>query len=214
MPLLFGLHGANNSNATMQGLTKGSRLETNFVRAFPKSNTTAWVYSAADNDRITAIYNDLLANYCIDKNRIFITGHSSGAQMITRMLCGGEKRFKAVAPVAAGKSCEKFSPVPVMYIQGIMDAQRGNGNGADVVAMFTLSNMCSTETKPNAEVPTCNSTFDKKPVTPGCVTYQKCAAPTIWCSHNDNGYNLTDGHMHGWPCFANNAMSDFFLGLP
>ena len=37
---------------------------------------------------------------------------------------------------------------------------------------------------------------------------------TVWCSHNDSGYNLTDGHMHGWPCFASNAIADFFLGLP
>jgi hypothetical protein len=51
-------------------------------------------------------------------------------------------------------------------------------------------------------------------VTPGCVSYQGCSQPTIWCSHNDNGYNASDGHEHGWPCFASNAMADFFLGLP
>lgn len=49
---------------------------------------------------------------------------------------------------------------------------------------------------------------------PGCKIYQGCSKPTIWCSHNDNGYNATDGHMHGWPCFASNAIADFFLKLP
>jgi hypothetical protein len=26
--------------------------------------------------------------------------------------------------------------------------------------------------------------------------------------------HLTDGHEHGWPCFANSAIADFFLSLP
>jgi hypothetical protein len=95
-----------------------------------------------------------------------------------------------------------------------MDAQRQGSNGKPVVDVFVKSNMCMDATMPDADVPTCNSTFDQKPVTPGCVTYQGCTKPTIWCSHNDNGYNLTDGHEHGWPCFASNAIADFFLALP
>jgi hypothetical protein len=48
----------------------------------------------------------------------------------------------------------------------------------------------------------------------GCITYQGCTEPTVWCSHDDNGYNATDGHEHGWPCFASDAMADFFSSLP
>ena len=107
-----------------------------------------------------------------------------------------------------------MTPAPVMYIQGMMDAQRGGMDGKDVVDVFVASNKCMDQTVPDTAVPTCNSTFDQKLVTPGCVTYQGCSEPTIWCSHNDNGYNLTDGHEHGWPCFASNAIADFFMGLP
>ena len=116
--------------------------------------------------------------------------------------------------MAASKYCSTLTPVPVLYIQGMMDAQRGGGNGKDVVDVFTASNMCSAQTMPDTAVANCNSTFDNKPVAPNCITYQGCSKPTIWCSHNDNGYNLTDGHEHGWPCFASNAIADFFLGLP
>jgi polyhydroxybutyrate depolymerase len=219
MPLVIALHGANNSNTSLQGLSNGSRLETNFVRAFPKSNTAAWVFgggTGADSQRITTIYNELLASYCIDTRRVFLTGHSSGAQMSVQMVCaaGGDKRFKAVAPVAASKYCNQLTPIPVMYIQGMMDAMRGNSDGANVVAVFTASNTCTTSTLPYTAVAACNSTLDGKPVNPGCIAYQGCSQPTIWCSHNDNGYNLTDGHEHGWPCFASNAMADFFLSLP
>ena len=215
LPLVIALHANGNPNTQLQGLTNGTRLETSFIRAFPKSAGAGWVIGT-DASRITTIYNDLLANYCIDTSRTFLTGHSSGAQMVVQMLCatGGEKRFKAVAPVAASKYCAKISSIPVMYIQGMMDAMRGNSNGADVVSFFTASNMCGTATVADSAVATCNSTLDRALVTPGCVTYQGCSQPTIWCSHNDNGYNTTDGHMHGWPCFASNAMADFFLGLP
>jgi polyhydroxybutyrate depolymerase len=215
MPLVIALHGANNPDTQLQGLTNGTRLDTNFVRAFPKSAGTGWVLGT-DGPRITTIYNELLTSYCIDTSRVFLTGHSSGAQMVVQMLCvaGGEKRFKAVAPVAASKYCASVAPIPTMYIQGMMDMMRGDSNGIDVVNFFTSSNMCGTTSVADTDVATCNSALDGQLVTPGCVTYQGCTAPTIWCSHNDNSYNTTDGNMHGWPCFASNAMADFFLRLP
>jgi poly(3-hydroxybutyrate) depolymerase len=215
LPLLMALHANANPNTQLQGITNGTRLETNFIRVFPKSAGQGWVI-ATDAARITSVYNDVIANYCVDTSRVFLTGHSSGAQMAVQLLCaaGGEKRFKAVAPVAASKYCAKVAPIPVMYIQGMMDAMRGNGNGMDVVNVFTTSNGCTSQSVPDTDVPNCNSTFDKAPVTPGCMRYQGCSQPTIWCSHNDNGYNATDGHEHGWPCFASNAMADFFMSLP
>ena len=219
MPLVFVLHGANNPNTLVESQTNGSRLATNFVRVFPKSTGAAWSFgggTSADMQRLATIYNDLLANHCIDTSRVFLSGHSSGAQMSVQMICvpGGDKRFKAVAPVAASKYCDTLTPIPVLYIQGMMDAMRGGGNGANVVAVFTASNMCTTTSMPYAAIPTCNSTLDGKLVNPGCISYQGCSKPTVWCSHNDNVYNLTDGHEHGWPCFAANGIADFFLSLP
>ena len=85
-------------------------------------------------------YDDLMANYCIDKSRVFATGHSSGAQMIVQILVHADAAkhmgFKAVAPVAAIGLRRHRRPIPVMYIQGKMDNVR-DSNGADVVARFT-----------------------------------------------------------------------------
>ena len=214
MPMLLGLHAANNPMSQLRDYTNGSKLASDFVRVFPKSAGSQWV-DGTDNAHIDSVFNHVLATYCVDTSRVFATGHSSGAQMVVHLLCasGGETRFRAVAPVAASKYCNKVSPIPAMYIQGMMDAQRGNGNGIDVVNFFTLSNGCSNATTPDTAVGTCKSILDQMNVTPGCVTYQGCSEPTIWCSHNDNNYNLSDGHMHGWPCFATNAMADFFLSF-
>jgi polyhydroxybutyrate depolymerase len=84
----------------------------------------------------------------------------------------------------------------------------------DVVNVFTASNGCGSASVPKTDVPGCTSTFDHAQVTPGCVSYQNCTAPTVWCSHDDNGYNNSDGRQHGWPCFASNAIADFFMKLP
>jgi len=219
MPLVIALHGANNPNTILKDLSDGSRLEEKFVRAFPKSNGNAWSFmggNGPDSQRISAIYTQLLADYCIDTSRVFLTGHSSGAQMSVQMACvnGGDPRFKALAPVAASKYCDTLSPVPVLYIQGAMDAQRGNSDGANVVAVFSASNTCATTSKPYSAIMGCNSDFDNQPVDPGCIAYDNCSKPTVWCRHNDNTYNNTDGHMHGWPCFASDAIADFFLSLP
>lgn len=211
-PLLLALHAAGNPNTQLQRITQGSKLETDFVRAFPKSAGNAWVYNT-DIEKLNGVLAELLAQYCIDEHRIFATGHSSGAQMVVQMLCMGEQRFRAVAPVAASKYCAELAPIPVLYIQGQMDAQRGSGNGEDVVRVFRSGNGCGDTSAPLASVPSCTSSFDRKEVTPGCVSYEGCSVPTHWCSHNDNGYNNSDGRQHGWPCFANGAISDFFLSF-
>lgn len=211
-PLLLALHAAGNPQTQLRDLTRGSRLESDFVRVFPKSSGSAWVYRT-DGPKLRAVLDDVLASYCIDTSRIFATGHSSGAQMIVQMLCDGEDRFKAVAPVAASKYCDKLPPVAVLYIQGMHDAQRGGRNGMDVVEVFRTSNLCGPATSTNAAIAGCTSKFDRMMVEPGCVTYEGCAVATQWCEHNDNGYNNTDGRQHGWPCFASSAIADFFLTL-
>ena len=211
-PMLLALHAAGNPNTQLQNLTNGTRLQDEFVRVFPKSKGTAWSYES-DLPLVRQVIEDVLSAHCIDMSRIFATGHSSGAQMLVQMLCRGESRFAGVAPVAASKYCDKTPPVPVMYIQGMHDAQRGGGNGLDVVKVFSASNGCMSATMPQPDVAGCRSTFDRLPVAPGCVSYQGCRVPTVWCSHNDNGYNKTDGQQHGWPCFASTAMAQFFLSI-
>jgi hypothetical protein len=48
-------------------------------------------------------------------------------------------------------------------------------------------------------------------VDPGCISYDDCDAATIWCSHNDPQYN---GTGHGVPCFAMQAIAEFFGSVP
>lgn len=212
-PLLIGFHAANNPIEQIENLTKGSAFETNYVRAFPKSKGSAWDYGA-DIGKVLAMYDALTNNHCVDLNRVFATGHSSGAQLIVQILTPAHKTdadrfgFKAVAPVAASRYGSVSRAIPVMYIQGQRDNVR-NSDGNDVVKEFTAANGCGAASAPYAGVAACMSSG--KSVTSGCVQYQACKVPTVWCSHDDPQYGTTN---HGWPCFATKAMYDFFASMP
>lgn len=161
------------------------------------------------------MYDELRASHCIDESRVFATGHSSGAQLIVQILLSSHTAdaqhlaFKAVAPVAASDYGPMTGPVPVMYIQGMMDKERGNGDGHETVERFRAANGCTDASMPHAEVSGCQSGATS--VNPGCVVYDGCQATTVWCSHNDPAYS---GTMHGVPCFAMDAIYDFFEATP
>jgi hypothetical protein len=210
-PLFVGMHAAGNPIDQIQMLTNGSGFETGYVRAFPKSAGNEWIYQT-DLDKVLDMYDELMATYCIDQSRVFAAGHSSGAQMIVQILTHADAAdhvsFKAVAPVAASNYGAITRAIPVMYIQGANDSVR-NSDGADVVARFTAANSCDAGSMPYPGVASCMSSGTA--VDTGCVAYQGCSVPTVWCSHDDPQYSNTN---HGWPCFATKAMYDFFTALP
>jgi polyhydroxybutyrate depolymerase len=222
LPVLVGFHGCGDVNRGTDlnstewiRLTDGSAFETDFVRAVPISAATGgcWSYGT-DITRTKAMYDELVANYCVDTSRIFATGHSSGAQFIVQILLNSHTadaqhlKFKGVAPVAASDYGAMTGPIPVMYIQGKMDQERGGGDGHETVAQFRKANSCQEASMPYSTVMGCQS--GNTAVNPGCIIYEGCQVPTVWCSHNDPAYGTT---MHGVPCFGVKAMHDFFKSL-
>lgn len=210
MPLLFAFHANNNPNTQLQNVARGTDLERNFVLAFPKSSGAGWVLNT-DAPRLDRWFDELETNYCIDTSRVFATGHSSGAQLIVQLLCRGESRFRAVAPVASSMYCQSWDPIPTLLIHGQNDMERANtnqdANGQKDLGPYLTSNSCSMSTTP-FDVAGCQS--GNTMVNPGCVSYQGCSSTMIWCSHNDPNYSNTN---HGWPCFASRAIADFFSSV-
>ena len=223
MPVLFGFHGCAPVNrgtdidsTEWMRETNGTAFADEYVRAVPVSAASdgCWRYGD-DIDRVKSVYDELLANHCVDTSRVFATGHSSGAQFITQVLLTQHVNdaqhfgFKAVTPFASSDYGAQSGPMPVLYIQGQMDAERGNGDGHEAVARFASANSCGSTSTPYTQVAGCMSGATS--VTPGCIRYDGCAATTIWCSHNDPNYS---GTQHGIPCFGLTAMHDFFQSLP
>jgi polyhydroxybutyrate depolymerase len=222
-PVLMAFHGCGQGNRGTKledtewiRLTDDTPFETEYVRAVPISESTGgcWSYNT-DVSRVKAMFDDLKQDHCVDTSRIFATGHSSGAQFVVQILLQSHTSdaehlgFKAVAPVAASDYGPMKGPIPVMYIQGKMDAERGNGDGHETVEKFRAANSCGNTSQPYAPVMGCQS--GATAVNPGCVSYDGCQAPTVWCSHNDPQYGTS---MHGVPCFGVQAMYDFFQTFP
>jgi polyhydroxybutyrate depolymerase len=223
LPVLMGFHGCSSGNRGTNindteyiRLTRNTAFEDAYVVAVPISSSTGgcWNYNN-DIGRIKAMYDDLVDNYCVDTSRMFATGHSSGADLagaIQNSQHTADAEYlglKAIAPVA-GVAHTIGTPIPVMYIQGTMDAERQNSDGANVVELFRTGNMCEDTYTPYTEVDGCQSKYNQAAVDPGCRLYDGCEHKTVWCRHNDGDYG---GTMHGVPCFAMQAMYDFFESL-
>lgn len=222
-PVLFGFHGCGGANGNRgdanrteyTDLTNNTVFATEYVRAIPLSADAGgcWNYNN-DIGRVKALYEKLTKEHCIDTSRVFATGHSSGAQFIVQILSGSRTadaayfNFKGVAPVAASSYGPITTPTAVMYIQNIFDTVR-NSSGKDVVDQFVTGNSCSMSSTPltvdGAGCKSGNTTVD-----PGCIKYDGCKVPTIWCSHNDPAYSNTG---HGVPCFTAKATHEFFKSL-
>jgi polyhydroxybutyrate depolymerase len=218
-PLIIGFHGCGDSNygtnITSTEYIRKPKAEfgKDHVLAAPLgTQPTCWSNYANDTARVKEMYENLMSNYCIDTSRIFGTGHSSGAQYIQKIMGNAADtkyfNFKAVVPVAASPG-NVATPIPVMYVQGQRDAERGNGDGHEVVENYRSGNKCMSTSKPWTGAMSCktNQAGSNVMVDPGCIIYDGCQKPTIWCSHNDPSYSNT---MHDTPCFVWQAMRAFF----
>jgi len=215
-PLLIALHACGNPNTEFVSITDNTDFATGYVRAFPNTPDSGqcWSDYAGDVARVTAQYDELMSKYCIDQSRVFATAHSSGAQLLVNILShkadAQHLNLKGIAPVAADPY-NVAVPMPVLYIDGVMDNQRSADSAKNTVAKFRASNSCMDSSKPYSAIMSCNSTESGHPmVNPGCNIYDGCSVPTIWCAHNDPAYS---GTQHGIPCFAIKSMIDFFAGL-
>ena len=222
VPAVIAFHAAGNDNTSMQRNFQGSDLAKKYFMVYPNSGSpsSGWQLSR-DKARYTETQAALLSQACVDENRIFATGHSSGAQMVAQLLCSGDADFDGVAPVASSVYCTKWKngPIPSLIIHGVMDSERAayglnDGNGMKDLQVYVTSNMCTMTSTPFDPVLTnCSNVktgIDGKPFNDGCVEFQGCSAPTKWCNHNDPQYGTSN---HGIPCFGVRAIYDFFESL-
>jgi len=225
VPAVIAFHAAGNDNTSIQGAFKGSDLAKKYLMIYPNStsattsNKTGWSLQA-DKSRFLEVQAAILSNACVDENRVYATGHSSGAQFLAQLLCSGDGNFDAVAPVASSVYCQKWKngPVPSLIIHGVQDEERtkynlNDGDGKKDLQPYLTSNMCQMTSTPfQPDVSKCSgiSGIDGKPFNPGCVEFSGCSAKTRWCNHNDPNYGTSN---HGIPCFGVRAIYDFFESL-
>lgn len=202
VPVVLAYHAAGNPNTQLKERYEDD-LADKYLVLYPKSDGNGW--TDGDLPKVDAMFNTLTNDACIDENRVFATGHSSGSQFIVQQLCAGETRYRAVAPVASSKYCDSWGAVPALVIHGIGDQERSwDPNGEEDIVPFRTSNGCEA-TSTDYPVDSCMSGSTQ--VDPGCVEFSGCGAQTIWCQHNDPQYGTSH---HGMPCFADTLIPTFF----
>ena len=94
-----------------------------------------------------------------------------------------------MAPVSSSRYPNPaWNPVPTLLIHGLNDTARpGDADGAQDIAQYAESNQCAGGTT-TLTVPSCASFAGGVAVNPGCEQYDGCAAPTLFCKHNDPNY--------------------------
>jgi polyhydroxybutyrate depolymerase len=107
---------------------------------------------------LTAVMDDVAANYSVDPARVFVVGHSNGGFMAHRMACDRAERVAAIVSLAGAtwadpSQCEPSEPVAILQVHGTLDAKIQYGGGdlfgvaypsaADTVATWAEFNGCT-----------------------------------------------------------------------
>jgi predicted esterase len=210
-PLIFGFHGATRSAADFdndRGAYKfGPAVGARAILVYPNalagaSGATSWTRDVPDD---LAFFDAMLAKVsaelCVDRGRIFATGHSSGGFFSNTLGCQRGDVLRAIAPVAGGggfRNCK--GQVAVWLAHGTKDTEVPIASGRAARDHFVSANGCGATGSPTTPAP--------------CVAYPSCKAgfPVHWCEHDEPTYGSPPTY-HGWPSFATSAIVAFFEGL-
>lgn len=218
-PLGFAFHGRNRTGPNCQdGDCAGFQdaMEDQAILVYMTSlGGTGW---EGDGEReinaefFTAVLDRLVSGYCVDEDRVFAAGTSSGAHFVNILGCRFGDRLLAIAPVAGylpeTENC--VDRVAALVIHGIADIHVPFDDGEVARDFWRERNGCDAETAPTiAEV---HAAVEGEPESHGCAAYQGCddGQAVVWCEHSEGGY---DGSTHGWPLFGGQQIWEFVQGL-
>jgi len=141
LPLVVDLHGVLEGpevHAEHTALGELGRRE-GFVTVVPRGrgDPVSWDVGHGDDnddvDYVEAVIERVSARRCIDESRIYATGLSNGAMLVSILACDRPGRFAAVAPVAGllpPEGCESERAVPILATHGTADPIVGFNGGA------------------------------------------------------------------------------------
>jgi polyhydroxybutyrate depolymerase len=204
-PLVFTFHGAG-SNKEQQiiysNFGPGADERGAIVVAPQALNQPTWWspfgFRGAVDD--LTFFDDLLAavsdEFCVDRERVFVSGMSSGGFMSSAVGCARSDKVAAVAPVTATfytpEACGEAGPTPYVYFHGTddpvvpyygngePDAPPGPGSAQYNVQLWADHNNC----EPEPETTDLSAEVTR-------FTWSGCDAPTSFYRINGGG--------HTWP---------------
>lgn len=200
-PVVFAFHGATTSGQFFRSAFYGNLLsamgdEAIVVHPDALGEPSAW-NNAADVPFFDALLAELSSSLCIDRARIFATGHSSGGFFTNTLGCQRGDVLRAIAPVSAGgpfvfggASC--VGSVAVWLAHAENDEIVAFESGEDSRDRWLQANGCAEASEPTSPEP--------------CEEYSGCdtGVPVRWCVYADG---------HDWPEFGPAGIWEFFSSL-
>jgi poly(3-hydroxybutyrate) depolymerase len=164
-----------------------------------------------------AVLDAVTAELCIDDQRVFVAGTSSGAIFANVLGCRLGDRLLAVAPVAGStpETGDCAGTPAALVVHGVDDPHVTFEKGQAARDFYAARNGCSSSTEPpiatvHDDVRAKRDTDPTVEAT-ACVDYADCSsAPVRWCEHSYGGY---DDSTHGWPPDGGQLIWDFVQGL-
>jgi len=195
-PLVFLAHGCDGSLPyPMENATKGDAI---LVAPRSKdSQNSGQLYGGGCFDTMNmsspeipyfdSMLADVEAMTCVDKARIFFTGHSSGAWLSYLLGCARAGVIRATGNTAGGlppgiPTCA--GPIAEMGMHDMMDTLNDYAGGVKARDRILAINKCGTTTVPY------DWDGDPKTASP-CVSYEGCQSgfPVVWCATTGLGHS-------------------------
>jgi poly(3-hydroxybutyrate) depolymerase len=192
------------------------------VTVFPESFGQGWETPASGLAANIQLFLDLLAlvknEYCVDENRIFIAGVSSGGQFVEHIACRFGDQLWASVPIAAyvdnGVNANCKGAPPQLIVHGATDrASARSEYGRLVAELYANRNGCaalsaSDMAQARADMVTA---FNARQEMVRCLDAASCTSnPVRYCIFSQMTYG---GLTHGWPRSAGRLMTEFFSTL-
>jgi len=123
LPLVLFLHGAGDRIERLKrgGLPRSveRKKESRFILVAPQCPGRGWSVTA-----LTALLDDIVAKYKVDKDRLYVTGLSMGGFGTWSLAAAHPDRFAAIVPICGGgnpRSAGKLKDLPIWVFHGAKD---------------------------------------------------------------------------------------------
>jgi poly(3-hydroxybutyrate) depolymerase len=220
-PLGFAFHGYGRTHENCRDTDcRGfqSEIGDEAILVYMKSFTEGWEQPEV-RDKNAAFFEKVLeqtkAEFCVDVERVFVAGTSSGASFTNLLACRYGDRLLAAAPVAGSlpeSDCKEN--VAFVGLHGIDDPHVTFASGEAARDFFLAENGCGTTTSPPLTTVHANirAARDTQTTAIECVDYGGCRSglPVRWCEHSEGGY---DNSTHGWPTDGGKLIWEFVKAL-
>ena len=195
-PLVVLLHGCGGetNNVPIQNSSGENAI---LIRGAAAQQDNCWnnQESGPNDEFFDAMLDTSMAQMCVDSERVFVVGYSSGSWLSNMLNCVRADRIRAVGTVAGGNplfgmpNCN--GNVAAIFIHDQNDSDNDISGSESARDRLLEANSCTDTTMAISPEP--------------CVAYQGCAPeyPIVWCATSGQGHDRQDQ-------FAAPAMWDFF----